>query len=79
MKIIYEGTQGGNFDTSKKVFNITCKHVVFFCNLLNYMVVNGDGVNCGLITLYGFRAGGASEKHGLNRKNTFLNCIYIYI
>ena len=38
------------------------------------MAVNGDGVNCGLITLYGFRAGERVKNMGLNPKNTFLNC-----
>ena len=57
-------TQWGIFKLVRRSLKLGVKHVVFFCNLLNYMVVNGDGVNCGLITLYGFRAGGASEKHG---------------
>ena len=53
-------TQWGIFKLVRRSLKLGVKHVVFFCNLLNYMVVNGDGVNCGLITLYGFydREGG---------------------
>ena len=57
----------------RRSLKLGVKHVVFFCNLLNYMAVNGDGVNCGLITLYGFRAGERVKNMGLNPKNIFLN------
>ena len=53
--------KGGILILVRRSLTLPVKHVVFFCSLLNYMVVNG-GVNCGLITLYGFRAGGARER-----------------
>ena len=47
-------SNGAFFKLVRRSLKLGVKHVVFFCNLLNYMVGNGDGVNSGLITLYGF-------------------------
>ena len=46
--------KGGILILVRRSLTLPVKHVVFFCSLLNYMVVNGDCVNYGLITCYGF-------------------------
>ena len=46
--------KGGILILVRRSLTLRMECVVFFCNILNYMVGNGDGVNSVLITLYGF-------------------------
>ena len=69
-KQIFWQTHLHKFFSSSKTVNY-CKEKKTNCpifgenlHVLNYMVVKGDGVNCGLITRHGFRARGGGEKYG---------------